>query len=455
MNEPRDEISLRELYLILRSGLVGIVLAAVLVGGVAYLYLTSRPHTYQAAATVLVSAPQPTSGGDLANLIPQVGLGTQAYTALANSGSVLRAAFDVQADDPEELTRLSETLSLKAIDTANQTRGQLTLEHSVTAGTADEAARRANDWARASAEAATATMQNTVNAAVAASAKDLEARKATLDAAQAAWTAFAKDDARVALRSQIDQLALQQAATRSRLAELDGLIASNSAQQALLTASVAARGGTRSTSLEDQVEALVEANAVPEAAAGPLLAAISQLPPGVTMSGQDLVTLVSRSRLETLTATLAGDVAERSQLQAATDQAEAEGASLRDRLAELEQRAAEPEAALSAARTAYDRVAAAMPLLGLQQSLVNDAARVIISASPPLRPKPQNKLTVTVAAALVAGLLATLIVFLRAAVADPTPPKGPTRRATEIDQTSGTLTHHDEELLSTSPSAHR
>ncbi|HRQ11307.1 MAG TPA: Wzz/FepE/Etk N-terminal domain-containing protein [Trueperaceae bacterium] len=448
MYDTRDEISLRELYLILRGGFAAIVIVTIIVGGAAFVYLSSKPARYEAAATVQVVAPQPSTTGDLANLIPQVALGTQAYTSLANSSSVLHSAFPNASNDPDELRRLSGSLELKAIDASDQARGQLTLEHKATADTAQEAARRANAWASASAAAAVGTMRETVDAAVASSTRQVEARKAALDQAQAAWAEFSKDDARAALRSQLDQLALQQAATRSRLNELDGQIAANAAQQALLIAATAARGGTSSSSLATQLRALVDAGALPEDAATGLREALSQLPPGATSGGQDLVNLVSRARLETVTAELAGQVAERAELRAGADQAEAEGVSLRARLSDLEERAAAPQTALNVARVAYDRVASVMPLLSLQQAMVADAAHVIIAAAPPLRPTPTNRLTITIAAALVAGLLATILVFLRAAVADTSPPKGVARRATEIDEKSGTLTHHDEDLLS-------
>ena len=448
MYDTRDEISLRELYLILRGGFAAIVIVTIIVGGAAFVYLSSKPARYEAAATVQVVAPQPSTTGDLANLIPQVALGTQAYTSLANSSSVLHSAFPNASNDPDELRRLSGSLELKAIDASDQARGQLTLEHKATADTAQVAARRANAWASASAAAAVGTMRETVDAAVASSTRQVEARKAALDQAQAAWAEFSKDDARAALRSQLDQLALQQAATRSRLNELDGQIAANAAQQALLIAATAARGGTSSSSLATQLRALVDAGALPEDTAAGLREALSQLPPGATSGGQDLVNLVSRARLETVTAELAGQVAERAELRAGADQAEAEGVSLRARLSDLEERAAAPQTALNVARVAYDRVASVMPLLSLQQAMVADAAHVIIAAAPPLRPTPTNRLTITIAAALVAGLLATILVFLRAAVADTSPPKGVARRATEIDEKSGTLTHHDEDLLS-------
>jgi len=445
-----DEISLRELYLILKRGAVGIVLTALLAGAAAFIYLTSRPAVYQASATVQVSSPQPAGAGtEAAGLVPQVSLGSQTYTALANGSAVLAAAFGPAAPDAAELRRLAGTLQLKSIDAANQPRGHLTVEHTARAATADLAADNANAWAAASAAAARATLGATVERSLAAATTELEARRAELDAAQARWTDFARDDARVSLRSQIEQLALQQAATRSRLAELNAKIAASSAQQGLLAAGIGAREGRTTVVLADQLRALTDAGVLPAAESEALLAGLGQLPPGLTVGGQDLLTLVDRARLEGVTSSLTAQVAERAALEDAAEEAEATAAALRDRLAELESRAAEPQAALALARQAYDRVAAAIPLLTLQQRMIADAAQVVVVAAPPLEPINGGRLTITAATVLVAALLATLVVFLRAAVAAPTAAPRPGRPTSTIDEGSGKVTRHDEELLTT------
>ena len=265
-------------------------------------------------------------------------------------------------------------------------------------------------------------MRGAVDLAVNAAQRELSAREAELVTARDAWTAFSKEDARPALQSQLAQLAVQQSATRTRSAELDLLIASNGARQALLAAAAEARADATHAPLEVQVKALVDAGALDAGTAAALAAAIAQLPPGVATGDQSVLGLVSRARIESLAADLAGQVAEREQLRRDSNNAETEAAALRERLADLELRAAAPQAALRNATAAYARVAAVMPLLTLQQGMVDDAARVIIGASEPLEPKPRNRLTVTLAALLVGGLLATLFVFLRSAVAEPQRP---------------------------------
>lgn len=457
MIERTDEVSLRDIYLIFCRGLPLIVIVAVAAAGAAFAYLSTRPAAFVASATVQVTAPQPITSGELASLVPQVGMGMQSYTSLAMSNAVLTEALEEAAaaparreaaedgggettatttqvapaptagltartTDPEALQGLTQRLKLTAIDTANQSRGQLTVQHTATAGSPAQAAGLANAWAQAGARAATAAMLGAVDVSVTAATRELAAREAELASARDAWTAFSKEDARPALQSQLAQLAIQQAAARSRLAELDILIVSNGARQALLSAAAAARSEASPEPLEAQVRTLVDAGVLDAATAAGFTAAIAQLPAGVASGDQSVLALVSRARLESLAADLAGQVAERDQLQNDSDRAEREATVLRERLADLELRAATPQAALRNATAAYDRVTAVMPLLTLQQGMVNDAARVIISASEPLESKPRNRLTITVAALLVGGLLATLFLFLRAAVAEPAAP---------------------------------
>lgn len=416
---PRDEITLRDLYLIVRRGAPFIVVLALITAVGAFAYLASRPHVYEASATVQLIAPQPSSTSDLSNLIPQVGFGPQAYASIANSSVVLRTAFPSEPGKVGSLEEVSSSLSLRTLDTSGQARGQLTVEHSARAITPALAAEWANAWAEASAAAARTSMEAAVARAISATEAELGSRRAELDEAQQRWSAFSKDDARVSLRTQIDQLALQQAGARARLGTLDVQIAAGQAQEALLTASIGAREGTSSGLLAEQLRAMADSGALGSDDSADLLAALGQLPAGLTVGGQDLLNLVSRTRLESVTSSLASQAAERSQLQLAAEESERAAAQLRERLADLEQRAADPQAALSLARVAYDRVASVMPLLELQRVLVADAARVVVAAAPPVRAKPRGVLTGTVAAAVVAGLLGTMLVFLRAAVRDP------------------------------------
>lgn len=97
----------------------------------------------------------------------------------------------------------------------------------------------------------------------------------------------------------------------------------------------------------------------------------------------------------------------------------AEQAGLRAELANLEAEAGRLNSSQLAADLAYQRSAAALAALELQGYVLAESASLAVAAGAPLDPDGRNVVTFTLAAALVAGLLATLVVFLRKAVSEP------------------------------------
>lgn len=441
MYEPRDEISLRELYLIFRSGLVAIVLAALLAGSAAFIYLSSRPDSYEATATVQVNVPvAETTNEEAAWLLPPAGIGMSTYRALANRPSILAEALEMPMEDAEALREVASRLELEAIDSGAQARGQLTVTHTARAATAEEAADIANRWAQASAAAAVQAMVQSVDSGAAASTRELELREAELQAAIQELTDFARQDNRAVLTSLLMvQQDLQGEATR-RLAELENLIVTTAAKRDMLQAVLASRSGTSSQPLEAQLNALVASGHLDEEMAAQLESSLAQLPASATAGGGDLMLIVSRTQLETLTSDLAGYAAEQELLTRKLNEAGERITDLRAELAEVNRTADRLEQVAMRARTAYNSVASLAPLIRLQQGVIGNAAKVVVEAVPPLQPTARNRLTITLAAAVVAGLLATLVVFLRAAIREPEAPARTSSlqgRQYEIDHTSG------------------
>lgn len=427
MYEHRDEISLRDLYLIFRRGFVFIVVAAILVAVGAFVFVGLRPHVFEAAATVQINVPAPSSASEEAAwLLAPVGIGMNTYTSLANRRDVLGAAIELRPENVdanvEQLSRLTRQLSLTAIDTAAQARGQLTVVHRATAGTAAEAAKAANLWAQASVRAATETMERAANASAESSARELAQREAELISAQEALTRFAEIDSRAALTAQVSVQQQLQRDALMRLADLDNLLVVTRARRDMLQAVMDSRTGSSNLPLELQLNALVTTGVLEAQAARDIEAALAQLPSNTSGAGQDLMVLVSRTQLESLTSDLASYAAEREFLESRLNDFGSELSSIRTQLTELSQQADQLQSAVNRAQASFDSVARLAPLVGLQQSAVSNAARVLVPAVEPLEAKPRNRLTITVAAALVAGLLATLFVFLRAAVREPDAP---------------------------------
>lgn len=433
-NPPNDEISLRELYLIVRRGFAGIVVFSLLIGAVAFVYTTTRPVIYRAAASVQVVPPQLSSQTLGADQVPQVSLNAQAYTLLARSNDVVADALGV-ASDPADATlrEFLESAEVRATDASSQARPSVNAEHAVTAPIAVLAAERANAWADASTTAAVAALRSPLDAAYVAATEEFTTREAELAAAEAAWAAFASDDARAQLTQRLEGLATIEAETDGQRVLLDRLIASTAAQRDLLASVVSAREGGDASALADQLRALFDAGALDVESDAALRQALasSGASAGPGVPAEEVVTLVAKTRLDTLTAELAGYVAERDQLTAGRAQLDAEAASLRTRLAELERQAAGLQRALTTAQAAHERLSALIPVLESQRSLAQGAARVVVRATPAVEPEPRNRVVVTLAAAVVAGLLATLFVFLREAVREPATAAATARRTAD------------------------
>src|SRR5690606_25402863 len=271
---------------------------------------------YVAGATVQVNVPAPsTTSEEAAWLLPPAGIGFSSYAAIAHRSDVLAAAFGVNQSDVARLRELAGSLERNPIDTSQQ-----------------EAAQRANAWAQATVEATTAALSQSVNANAEASARELAQREAELNAVRQQLTEFAEQDDRNAVGAQIAVHLQLQRDAMMRLAELDNLIASSRAQRDLLQSALEARSGTGSGSLEAQLRAMVGSGALDEGTAAQLERALAQLPPGATTGGQDLLTLVTRTQVETLTSQLAGYLAEREQLRVTLNGSNGEYAALRTQL---------------------------------------------------------------------------------------------------------------------------
>lgn len=442
MYQSSDEISLRELYLIFRSGLVAIIITTVLVGAAAYLYLATRPSTYEASAIVQVAVPQvPASSAEAAWILRPGTIGVTTYRSIANSVGVLAATFGVAEDDVEELSALSKRLELEVVESSNQAQGRFTVEHVVNDTDPLLAAQRANAWADATVRAVTAAIGRSVAVTVTSATSELNEREQELKAARAEWTAFADKDERSELSSRLSLLRQMESQASLRVAELENLLAAARAQYTQLATTAQSSGALDRSALEVQVDALLKSGALDSETAQALEQALTAMPPGLTLQGQELTRLVTRTRLENLASTIAGYAAELDSLKAHVGDADGEASALRKRTAELAQEAAQLEQRLNAAQSAYDSVADMAPLIRLQQGMLENAASVIAPATRPIEASSNNRLTITLAAALVAGLLATLAVFLRAAVREPDAPagSGSNRPVSHIDQSSGDL----------------
>lgn len=385
-----DEVSLRELYLTWRAGLPLIAIVMLVSAVAAFVFVSSREATYTAAATVSVTPP-PVGNSSLSGIdlsIP-TGIDFDAYRAVAYDGALIEAVvLEVNGvgNDPAQLRAatvdLVGRLELRSRTPASQARGHVTVDHVVTSGPADDAiaqaAELANAWAAATAAAVANVLSAPIDAAIASLTGDIAMRKAEFDAASDAWSGFLGVDERRALNDRLDARAELDTAQRARLAELEGAVAAADARVEALEDSVARQEIDADFSVQ-------------------------------MLSGQVAYWQSERAAL----------LAERDYLGGVLADASEVATSVRARLTDLEARAATLQRDLATASMNYYRVAPTVPTLQLQRQLVIDSSRLSVTASAPLLPEPRGRAVAVLASAVVGGLLATLFVFLRAAVREP------------------------------------
>lgn len=385
-----DEISIRDLYLTFRAGLVFIVIVSLACAVAALLVVNSRGTTYTTSATVSVSPP-PVGTSALTGLdlsIP-VGIDLETYRAIAFDSTTLGAVAMELNDHPVDPERLRSAtielmgqLELSPRPPASQLRGHVTVDHVVTSGPdVDElsmAAEIATTWATTTAAAVAELLTIPMDEALASLAEEITVRKVVFDEASGAWAEFLGIDERRSLNGRLDALTELDGAQRARVTELAGSVAAADAR------------------VEALGDALVQRDAPVDSA--------SQL-----VDEQMVFWRGERSALQ----------AELDHLMSVLAQTSVDAESLRGRLTDLEARAAALQRDLATASTDYYRVASALPTLQLQRRLVMDSARVTLSAPMSLLPEPRGRLVAVIASAAVGALIGTVLVFLRAAVREP------------------------------------
>lgn len=376
------EVSLRQLYLTFRAGLLLIIIVALVCAVAAYFVVGAGGNRYVSSATVTV-APPPVGSSSLSGLELSVpsGVDFDTYRAMALDPDLIEAIADGHG---VEALDIFGRMRLVSRTPASQVRGHLTVDHVVTGGeagvTAQDAAAIANEWARLTTEAVAAFMAAPVDQALAAVSAETAARKAEFDAASRAWAEFIGIDQRHALNESLDALIELVNTQRARLSELGSLVAAADARYAAL------------------------AGALEPTTAGTQAATTAQL-----LADQLALLVGERAALQ----------AEQEHLSQTSQRTASDADTLRAGLIDLESTAATLQRDLAAASMTFYRVAPAGPTLQLQRDLVEGSANVVVAASVPLSPEARSRPVAAVAAAAVGGLLATLFVFLRAAVRDP------------------------------------
>jgi uncharacterized protein involved in exopolysaccharide biosynthesis len=389
---PHDEISLRELYLLLRRRALAIVVVALLGGLAAYAVMLARPVVYLAEATTVVARAPIEVGGTGLRFRPEVDITFDTYRTLAFTRAVLEEVLP--SHEAADVDGLRNALRLERVaGPLNQAPGLLAVAHHVRSEEPGRAAAAASAWATATIAMARRLLLENLDAVETITGAGLTAAKAELEAAEADLEAFRASSGVESLRALVG---VNDVGVPGRLelaiAEVEAVLRANRlavAQRAAERASLQARG---------------------EAGDGAL---------GVVLVETPEVLLSVEGAIASVDARIAGLAAEERALTATL-------AELRDRRAEAA--AALAEATLGLARreraaTAPLELLASLtaiePSVAFIAQIAPAGARVLSEAAVPSAPEPRRSMAVTLLVALVAGFAAAVAVLLAAAVSEP------------------------------------
>lgn len=433
-----DEVSLRELYLVLRRGLPTILVVALTAAAIAAAWLTLRPSAFEAEATV-VSAPttvQVRGEGTLA-FEPRSSIAFATYEDVATSRSTFERTIarlsELGATPPETASELSRSATVERL-TGPAAAGDatpLTVVHRVTWSDPALAALYADAWAETTVEQVRATLLADLEPARAQTAEALEAREAALVEAESAYRTFQENDL-PGIEQELRTINTRIATMQDALVELNRRMSSVAAQRQVLLAQVAASDGA--TVSADALDLLEGGGRIdPDTAAQLRLLAE---PAGGDAASRNVVGLLARADLQGASVELGGLMEERRQLADALDVAMGDAETLRTRVAELRLEQASLSRRVDAARDAYQAVQAIEPALAFVADLTPGNTRVLNTAQEPTQPSDPSTTLIALLAAVVAALAATLFVFLREAVRDPSEPVGVQARSGTVAPTS-------------------
>ena len=382
-----DEVSLRELYLIFRRGIPWTIGAALLAGALAFALTWQRTSVFETNAVVLVSAlpveGEPSEEVQRLSLNQSGALPFEAYRELAMSEAVLRDALSRVPGADLNAAQLRAAGRLRETTRPNRTGedAPLVVTHTLSLPDPERAAALADAWA-----------QSTVAAVH-------RLRSATLAEIEEATgvTAAQREEA---LQSAETQLQNFQAQNRGDLtaARTDGLTAE------------LVEGERELRALSRRIDAS--------------RARLETLRAQRQTNTPSSVADVQREEVS-LSGLLAEQESLRAQLQRVEETLQAQPT------AESGQRGRELLRAVERAQVAFQTVSDARTRAAYLRELVPSTAQLLDRASVPGAPTDTPGASRIVLAALAGALLATLLIFLRAAV---TPPQTPTPRPSPAHQ---------------------
>lgn len=263
-----DEISLRDLYLIFKKGLLFILAAALLAGLATYLYFSAQDPVYEAESTTVITPP-PVSGvqgRENISFTQSVLVTFESYQTLAFSRPVLEATAaqfpegDVSAGGLRGAGRLEQLIG-------PQRPGEvapLSVSHLVRHTDPAMSAALTNAWTEATLETIRNSLLAGLNPVDAATSGELHILEARLAEVENAWRAFGEEDEGGILSARLEGLTVQFTTGEARLNELARELAVAEARHDVL-ASQLEEELTRTTSSDPTSDAFLAGLSLTEA----------------------------------------------------------------------------------------------------------------------------------------------------------------------------------------------
>ncbi len=414
-NTYADEVSLRDLYLIFKKGFWLIVIVALLAGAAAFLYATLQPASYEAQATVLVT-PTPERRGDDAGaqIMQRTNVNYATYESLAFSQRVLdRTAMEAGVTG-DELDRFTNRLELTSLVGSGQNSSQLIVGHTASGDSPEAAAELANIWSRTTIAAVTETMQAILEPIIDNNTATVTELADNLAALEEEWRLFQDRNDTALLEAELNSFTNRNTQAGERLDTIERDLSQYLARQQALAAALGATGaeGSALDADGDTLTTLLESRELltPRAA--------NELNAFLQTAGTDvqLVQLLLGLELQTRLGDAAAMEANREATIAQQAEYAAAAAERRAQIAVLTQERTELERRLRIAESVYTNALDLEPVLSYVSDVLDSNVRMLDAAAEPLQPASGGRLLITLIAAVVGGLLATVFVFLRAAV---------------------------------------
>ncbi len=379
-----DEISLRELYLVLRRRFAWIVAAALVAGVVAYVVLATRPAVFVAEATAVVARTPVSVAGESGLLFqPELDVTYETYTTLAYSRGVLEAVLEAVPEADLSLAGARSALGLERLaGSANQASSLLAVAHRARFGEPSVAATLATEWTRATIATVQALLNENLDAVERITSAELELARIGLDEAEQALRAFREANDAAADPERLTGTRMRSVTLAERRDELERQVVAREAELASL----------RSRDDPTETVALADAPEAPLTVAGAIWALEARIASARAELGRlDAQEAAVRTELDALAAAVARVQTTVASLERAIVRADAEVATL----------------------------AAIEPTVAYVAQLAPAGARVLGEAAVPAEPEGRSTLLVALLALVVVGFAGVVVALLAEAVRDP------------------------------------